>query len=168
MSTLIGPGSSPAPAPYSSGPASRPLVALAQVTESVRRANHVTGFASWMVATIAMGLMFELAGMRSPGPPGLVALLALLIPMLAAGVRAVGLLCEAASVQAVVGGEPRWSAGASADEPPTAEAAWTRLHLATAAVQYREILARRALTWCFVCAAGFVAWSVAATLIQHR
>ena len=167
MSTLIGPGSSPAPAPHSDGPASHPLVALAQVTQSVRRANHVTAFASWLVATVGMGLVFELAGMGSPGPPRLAALLALLIPVIVAGGRAVGLLTEAASVQAVVGGEPRWSAGASADEPPTVEAIWTRLHLATAAVQYREILARKALTWAYLCAAGFVGWSVAATLIHH-
>jgi hypothetical protein len=120
------------------------------------------------VATAGAGLLFELAGMRSPGPPELAVLLVLLIPVVAAGVRTVGLLAEAAFAQAAVGGQPRWSAGASADEPPTAEAAWTRLHLATAAVQYREILARRALTWAYLCAAGFAGWSVVTTLLQHR
>jgi hypothetical protein len=163
MSTLTGPGSGPASAPRPDGPASRPFVALAQVTEAVRCANHVTAFAAWTVSTVAMGLAFELAGPHSLGWPAW-PLLALLVPVVTAGARAVLLLVRAAAVQADVGGEPGWSAGAVAGEPPTVEETWARLHRATAAVQYREILARRALLWSYLSAAAFLAWSLAASL----
>jgi hypothetical protein len=165
MSTLTGPGSGPAPTPRLDGPANRSFIALAQVTEAVRRANHVTALASWTVTTVAMGLVFELAGLRSLKPAEVVLLLALFVPVLAAVVRAVLLLVRAAAQESVVGGEPGWSAGAAADEPPTIEETWARLHRATAAVQYREILAREALRWAYICAGSFLAWSITATLI---
>ena len=72
-----------------------------------------------------------------------------------------------APVGAIVGGDPGWSTGAVADEPPTAEQVWDRLHLATAALQCRELLARRALLWAYGCAGWFAVWCVVVTVFRR-
>lgn len=164
MSTRTGPGHT-RPAPQSGGSASAALISLADVTAAVQRANHITSFACWTVTTIAMGLVLEIGGLLAPGPP--VWLLAVLLPVLAAVVRAVLLLVRAAAAGSAVGGVPGWSAGAAGGAPPTAEQVWDRLHLAAAAVQHREVLAGRALTWAYTSGIGFGAWSLLATLLSR-
>jgi hypothetical protein len=162
MSTLTGPGADPVPLP--GDPARRRLETLADVTEAVLRANHLTGPAAWLVAMSVLAWAFTLPDLGSASAPSVTLLLALMLPVPALAFRAVLLLARAARAGAEVGGEPRWSAGASTDEPPTAEQVWDRLHQATTAVQLREVLARRALAWAVATTSGTAAW-IALTLV---
>jgi len=150
------------PGPDRSGPADGPLLdTLADVTELVRGANQTTAVATWTVTTMAVGLLFQIDRLQSARPATSALLLALLVPILGAAGRVVLLLTRAAAAGAAVGGVPRWSAGATAGTPPSVEQVWTRLHLATAALQYREMLARHAALWAAPAGLGFLAWSLA-------
>jgi len=152
----------PEPEPgHGSGPADGPLLGtLADVTELAGQANQTTVFATWTVATMGIGLMFVLDRVQTARLPVAVLLLGLLLPILAAAGQTVLLLSRAGAAGAAVGGVPRWSAGASADRPPSVHQVWDRLHLATAALQCRELLARRAAVWAGAAGLGFLAWSL--------
>jgi hypothetical protein len=143
---------------------------FATVTEMfamVQRANHATAFASWVVATGAMGLAVEAGTLRVAfaAPVGGV-LAAALVPILAAGAYVVVLLVRAHALTAGAQEDfHRFIATASPDAREFTAPALRQLQRLTAATRHRAMLSRTALTWAYVAGTAFVVWSAAAAAL---
>jgi hypothetical protein len=135
----------------------------------VERSNHDTAFAGWIVATGAMGLVVQFGAIEAASrlPYGGL-LLAALVPVLAAGGLVVTLLVRARLLTAYAHGEfYRFIAEIPGDAPELCAPAVLALQRLTAATRHRETLTRQALTWAYLTAAGFLAWSVTAALLTR-
>jgi hypothetical protein len=133
----------------------------------VRRSNHATALAGWIVATGAMALAVQGDTIRAAGraPYGGV-LLAALAPVIVAGALTVALLVRAGRLTAYAQERfYRFIAEIPGDAPELCAPAVLHLQRLTAAVRHRETLTRQALTWAYVAGGGVVGWSaVAATM----
>lgn len=135
----------------------------------VQRSNHATAFAGWLVATGAMGLVVQFGTIQAASRAaygGL--LLAALVPVLAAGGVVVTLLVRAQLLTADAQEQfYRFIAEIPGDAPELCAPAVLQLQRLTAATRHREMLTRQALTWAYLTATTFVAWSVTATLMAR-
>ncbi|GLY91538.1 hypothetical protein Airi02_094660 [Actinoallomurus iriomotensis] len=130
----------------------------------VRRSNHATALAGWIVATGAMGLVVQADTIRaaSGAPYGGVLLLAL-APVLAAGTVTVALLLRANLLMSFAQERfYRFIAEIPGDAPELCAPAVLQLQRLTAAVRHRETLTQQALTWAYAAGIGVLGWSVAA------
>lgn len=153
--------------PFSPGDGEGAFATVTEMFTMVQRANHATAFASWVVATGAMGLAAEAgtAGVAVGAPYG-VALAAALVPVLAAGAYVVVLLVRAHALTA--GAQEdfyRFIATAAPGDREFTAPALRQLQRLTAATRHRAMLCRTALTWAYVAGVAFVAWSVAAAAL---
>ncbi|WP_329234765.1 hypothetical protein OG417_28500 [Actinoallomurus sp. NBC_01490] len=130
----------------------------------VRRSNHATALAGWIVATGAMGLVVQADTIRTAsGAPYGGVLLAALAPVLAAGAVTVALLVRANRLTSFAQERfYRFIAEIPGDAPELCAPAVLQLQKLTAAVRHRETLTQQALTWAYVTGVGVLAWSVAA------
>lgn len=135
----------------------------------VQRSNHATAFAAWVVATGAMGLVVQFGTIQaaSRAPYGGL-FVAALVPVLAAGGLVVTLLVRAQLLTAHAQEDfYRFIAEIPGDAPELCAPAVLQLQRLTAATRHREMLTRQALTWAYVTAAAFLAWSVTAAVIAR-
>jgi hypothetical protein len=133
----------------------------------VRRSNHATALAGWIVTTGSMGLIVQIgtiqAAIRVPYGGFL---LAALLPVLLAGTVAVALLLRANALTSFAQEEfYRFISEIPGDAPELCAPAVLQLQRLTAAVRHRETLTQQALTWAYGAGIGVLGWSAAAAVI---
>lgn len=153
--------------PVSPGDGEAAFATVTEMFAMVQRANHATAFASWVVATGAIGLAAEAGTVRAAfGAPLGVVLAAALVPVLAAGAYVVALLVRAHALTA--GAQEdfyRFIATATPAPREFTAPALRQLQRLTAATRHRAMLTRTALTWAYVAGAAFAGWSIAAAAL---
>jgi hypothetical protein len=137
----------------------------------VRRSNHATALAGWIVATGAMGLVVQIDTIRAASrAPYSGFLFAALVPVLLAGAVTVAILVRANNLTSFAQEEfYRFIAEIPGDAPELCAPAVMQLQRLTAAVRHRETLTQQALTWAYGTGIGVLGWSVAiaATALGH-
>lgn len=153
--------------PVSPGDGEAAFATVTEMFAMVQRANHATAFASWVVATGAVGLAAEAGTAQAAfGASFGGVLAAALVPILVAGAYVVALLVRAHAVTA--GAQEdfyRFIATATPDAREFTAPALRQLQRLTAATRHRAMLTRTALTWAYVSGAAFVTWSLAAVAL---
>jgi len=155
--------------PVSPGDGEAAFATVTEMFAMVRRSNHATALAGWVVATGAIGLVVEADTVRTAvrSPLGVV-LAAGFVPVVAAAAFVLALLARAHGVTAAAQEDFYRFIATSEPEPREFTApALRQLQLLTAATRHRAILTGQALAWAYVAGAGFVAWSLAAAAMAY-
>lgn len=140
----------------SSAPAA---ITVTDIVAVMQRSNHVTAFAAWSVATIAIGLVLQVDTVRAiDSRPAMLLLAGLVLPVLATAGRAAILLVRA---ERAARHAEMTDTGAISDASP-APAAPDLLDKLIAGLRQRAALARRAQIWAAGSGIAFLAWSLLA------